>query len=302
MSLMMKKTVSIVVLALLASATLMPAQAGKKKKNRTDKPVIEAVVLNNGSDSLSYAAGMSITNGLVSYLQSQLQVDTAYMADFIEGFRQVTNADDDPRLTAHIAGLQIGSQIKRDMLKRMQEEFDGTTDSIVSNLVFRGFIDALKADTTVMLMPRAEALFTAKQKSNTEAKTAKLSEEGRRFLAENAKKPGVTVTSSGLQYIVLQKGTGAVPKSTDKVSVHYEGRLIDGTVFDASAKHGNQPAVFPVNGVIRGWTEALTLMPVGSKWRLFIPYELAYGERGAGQIPPYATLIFDVELVGIQDK
>ena len=298
---MMKNSIFIVVLALLIGAALQPAQAGKKKKNRTDRPVVEAVVLNNGSDSLSYAAGMSITNGLVPFLQSQLQVDTAYMADFIEGFMQVANAENDPRLTAHLAGLQIGSQLKRDMLRRMQEEFTGTPDSIVSSIVYRGFTDALKADTSVMPLPAAEALFAAKQKWNAEAKTAKLIEEGHSFLAENAKKGEVVVTSSGLQYQVLKMGDGATPKQTDKVSVNYEGRLIDGTVFDASSKHGSDPASFRVDAVIKGWTEALTLMPVGSKWRLFIPYELAYGERGAGQIPPYATLIFDVELVAIQN-
>ena len=297
----MKKSIFIVVLALLIGAALQSAQAGKKKKNRTDRPVVEAVVLNNGSDSLSYAAGMSITNGLVPFLQSQLQVDTAYMADFIEGFMQVANAESDPRLTAHLAGLQIGSQLKRDMLRRMQEEFTGTPDSIVSSIVYRGFTDALKADTSVMPLPAAEALFAAKQKWNAEAKTAKLIEEGHSFLAENAKKGEVVVTSSGLQYQVLKMGDGATPKQTDKVSVNYEGRLIDGTVFDASSKHGSDPASFRVDAVIKGWTEALTLMPVGSKWRLFIPYDLAYGERGAGQIPPYATLIFDVELVAIQN-
>ena len=108
---------------------------------------------------------------------------------------------------------------------------------------------------------------------------------------------------SGLQYKVLTKGEGEVPTANDKVQVNYEGRLIDGTVFDASAKHGDQPAEFTPSQVIRGWTEALTMMPVGSKWQLYIPYELAYGERGAGDdIKPYSTLIFDVELVGIVRK
>ena len=104
---------------------------------------------------------------------------------------------------------------------------------------------------------------------------------------------------SGLQYKVLKQGDGIVPQKTDKVKVHYEGRLIDGTVFDASSKHGTEPATFRPDQVIKGWTEALTMMPVGSKWQLFIPQELGYGERAAGQIPPYSTLIFDVELVGI---
>jgi FKBP-type peptidyl-prolyl cis-trans isomerase FklB len=109
----------------------------------------------------------------------------------------------------------------------------------------------------------------------------------------------VIVLPSGLQYKVLVKGDGEVPLEDQKVQVNYEGRLIDGTVFDASARHGDKPSEFKPNQVIKGWTEALTMMPVGSKWQLFIPYYLAYGNRSAGEIKPYSTLIFDVELVGI---
>lgn len=123
--------------------------------------------------------------------------------------------------------------------------------------------------------------------------------EGLSFLAENAKRAGVTVLPSGLQYEVLATGNGATPKATEKVKCHYHGTLIDGTVFDSSVSRGT-PAVFPVNGVIQGWVEALQLMPVGSKWKLFIPSELAYGERGAGdQIGPNTALVFEVELIEI---
>ena len=124
-------------------------------------------------------------------------------------------------------------------------------------------------------------------------------EEGERYLAENAQKEGVTVLPSGLQYVVLTEGTGAKPKATDRVKCHYEGRLTDGTVFDSSYRRG-EPAVFPLNGVIAGWTEGVQLMGEGAKFRFFIPYQLAYGERGAGQsIPPYAALVFDVELIEV---
>jgi len=122
---------------------------------------------------------------------------------------------------------------------------------------------------------------------------------GEDFLAENAKKDGVVVLPSGLQYIVLTEGTGAQPKATDQVKCHYEGRLIDETVFDSSYQRG-EPAVFPLNGVIAGWTEGVQLMKEGAKYRFFIPYNLAYGERGAGNsIPPYAALVFDVELIKV---
>jgi FKBP-type peptidyl-prolyl cis-trans isomerase FklB len=124
-------------------------------------------------------------------------------------------------------------------------------------------------------------------------------EEGRKFLATNSKKENVVTLESGLQYEVIKAGEGAKPSLNDQVTTHYHGTLIDGTVFDSSVERG-QPASFPVNGVIKGWTEALQLMNVGSKWRLFVPYDLAYGERGAGpQIGPFTTLIFEVELISI---
>ena len=124
--------------------------------------------------------------------------------------------------------------------------------------------------------------------------------DGEKFLAENAKREGVQVTASGLQYEVLEATIGQKPKATDTVKVHYEGTLIDGTVFDSSYKRGESIS-FPLNGVIKGWTEGLQLMSIGSKYKFFIPYQLAYGERGAGQqIPPYAALIFTVELLGIE--
>ena len=124
--------------------------------------------------------------------------------------------------------------------------------------------------------------------------------DGEKFLAENAKREGVKVTESGLQYEILEPSLGQKPKATDTVRVHYEGTLIDGTVFDSSYKRG-ESITFPLNGVIKGWTEGLQLMSIGSKYKFFIPYQLAYGERGAGaSIPPYAALIFTVELLGIE--
>ena len=136
------------------------------------------------------------------------------------------------------------------------------------------------------------------QRQQAEAGKA-VREDGERFLAENAKKEGVTVLPSGLQYTVIKEGNGSKPKATDKVKCHYEGTLPNGTVFDSSYRRG-EPAVFPLNGVIAGWTEGVKLMAEGAKYRFFIPYHLAYGERGAGQaIPPYAALVFDVELIEV---
>ena len=165
--------------------------------------------------------------------------------------------------------------------------------------VAQAVTDVLEGHAT--LLDDAEAQRTVSeflQRQQAEAGKA-VREEGERYLAENAQKEGVTVLPSGLQYVVLTEGTGAKPKATDRVKCHYEGRLTDGTVFDASYRRG-EPAVFPLNGVIAGWTEGVQLMGEGAKFRFFIPYQLAYGERGAGQsIPPYAALVFDVELIEV---
>jgi len=298
------KKVIILALALVASASLYTADAASKKKTKKqDAPVVVPVQLNNSSDTLSYVAGMSVTNGLIPYLVQQQGVDTAYMAEFIKGFKEVVNAGTDPKMKAYVAGLEIATQVRDRMLSGMKREFTDTPDSIVDALVFRGFSDALLNDTTLFKQDAAEELFKTLQQTNKDAKVEKLwganRDAGKKFLAENAKKEGVVTLPSGLQYKVLVKGEGDVPQVSEKVFVNYEGRLVDGTVFDASAKHGDKPSEFRPNQVIKGWTEALTMMPVGSKWQLYIPYELAYGEKEAGNIKPFSALIFDVELVGI---
>lgn len=139
-----------------------------------------------------------------------------------------------------------------------------------------------------------------KQRANAAENGRKAKEAGEKYLAENAKKDGVKVTASGLQYLVIKDGTGKQPKATDSVKCHYEGFLVDGTLFDSSLQRG-EPATFPLGGVIAGWTEGLQLMKEGAKYRFFIPYNLGYGEAGAaGSIPPYSTLIFDVELIEVK--
>ena len=190
------------------------------------------------------------------------------------------------------------------MLPSMKADFTDTPDSINQQLAIEGFMASLQKNTSVMTNKQAEDLFNAKRAANKAVKEEKLyganRKAGEDFLAENAKKEGVVTLPSGLQYKVLTKGTGEKPQATDRVQVHYEGRLVDGTVFDASKKHGDKPLTFAANQVIKGWTEALCLMPVGSKWELYIPYQLAYGERDMGTIKPYSALIFTVELLGIE--
>lgn len=188
-------------------------------------------------------------------------------------------------------GLQVGQQLQESGLEGLQPEallaglqdaLEGNAPSVPVDVVHRALRE---------IHERADAVRVERQKE--------LAVEGQKFLEENAKRDGVTSTESGLQFTVLQEGQGKVPGRQDRVRVHYTGRLTNGVVFDSSVERG-QPAEFPVSGVIPGWIEALTLMPVGSKWQLYIPHNLAYGERGAGaSIPPFSALMFDVELLEI---
>jgi FKBP-type peptidyl-prolyl cis-trans isomerase FklB len=194
-------------------------------------------------------------------------------------------------LVSYGIGRQMGQQLA-------SNPFDGVSPEAVA----QGVVDALNnldmPYSNEQMQAAFEEINTRMQAQEAEKHKA-LAGAGEAFLAENAKKPGITVTASGLQYEVITQGTGAIPTATSKVKTHYHGTLIDGTVFDSSVNRG-QPIDFPVNGVIAGWTEALQLMPVGSKWRLYIPHNLAYGERGAGaSIAPFSALIFDVELIDI---
>ena len=298
------KKIAIVALALVAGAAFCTVDAKKKKKEEVKtEPVVLPVELKSSSDSVSYAAGMAVTNGLMNFLQQQHGLDSASIGLFLQSFEEVIKAGETPEAKARIAGVEIANQVRGRMLTGISGEFKDSPDSIISDLFYRGFVDAMKQDSTHFTQSVAESYFRQKQEADKKAKDEKLygpnRDAGIKFLKENATKDSVFTTASGLQYKVLVKGEGEVPQKTDKVLVNYEGRLVDGTVFDSSSKHGDKPASFRADQVIKGWTEALTMMPVGSKWQLYIPQELAYGERNMGNIKPYSTLIFDVELVGI---
>jgi FKBP-type peptidyl-prolyl cis-trans isomerase FklB len=188
-------------------------------------------------------------------------------------------------------GIAIGENLKRDNL-----------DSVNVDMMAKGISDILKGRTPVMDQEQANVVISS-YIEGMRAQKAELSQaSARKFLEENKKKQGVTETPSGLQYEVITMGTGSKPLATDTVVTHYHGTLTNGDVFDSSVQRG-EPVSFPVNQVISGWTEALQMMPVGSKWKLVIPSNLAYGEQGAGGvIGPNETLIFEVELLGIKGK
>lgn len=188
---------------------------------------------------------------------------------------------------SYALGILMANNLKKDNIELDTDSYMQAFSSVMEGK--DGDMSIQEADQVV------KAYFTKKQ----EEANADVVNEGKAFLAENGKKDGVTTTASGLQYEVIQEGTGAQPAATDQVTVHYTGTLLDGTVFDSSVERG-QPATFGLNQVIAGWTEGLQLMKEGAKYRFTIPYNLAYGERGAGgQIKPFSTLIFDVELIKV---
>ena len=280
-------------MAIAAAASLASCTAQAPKAN-----------LKTDIDSLSYSIGMAQTQGLKGYLTGRLDVDTAYMAEFIKGLNEGANKTSKKDI-AYMAGLQIGQQISNQMMKGINQElFAGdSTKTISKDNFMAGFIAGTLEKGGVMTMEAAQeytrtAMETIKAKA-MEEKYADNKAAGEKFLAENKTKEGVKTTESGLQYKVITEGKGEIPADTCKVKVNYKGTLIDGTEFDSSYKR-NEPATFRANQVIKGWTEALTMMPVGSIWELYIPQELAYGSRESGQIKPFSTLIFEVELVGIE--
>ena len=278
-------------MAIAAAASLASCTAQAPKAN-----------LKTDIDSLSYSIGMAQTQGLKGYLTGRLDVDTTYMAEFIKGLNEGANKTSKKDI-AYMAGLQIGQMVSKQWVN--QQIFGGdSTQTISRENLLAGFIAGTLEKGGVMTMEAAQeytrtAMETIKAKA-LEEKYADYKAENEKFLAENKTKDGVKTTASGLQYKVITEGKGEIPADTCKVKVNYKGTLIDGTEFDSSYKR-NEPSTFRANQVIKGWTEALTMMPVGSKWELYIPQELAYGARETGgPIKPFSTLIFEVELVGIE--
>jgi len=204
---------------------------------------------------------------------------------------------DKPTFDSH--GQKASYGIGRQMAGQLRENpFEGMDYGLVIEGM-RDFAEGKESQISESDIAQSFQIISEQQQALAAEQSEKAAELGKLFLEDNAKRDEVTQTASGLQYEVLKAGEGDKPSDSSKVRVHYHGMLIDSTVFDSSVERG-EPSEFPVNGVIKGWTEALQLMPIGSKWRLFIPQDLAYGERGAGAaIPPYSALIFDVELIAI---
>ena len=264
--------------------------------------------LKSDVDTVSYAIGMAQTQGLKEYLVGRLGVDTAYMDDFIKGLNEGANAGDDKKKAAYYAGIQIGQQISNQMVKGINHELFGedSTKTISLKNFMAGFIAGTVGKGGLMTVDSAaqvaQDMMRAIKAKNLEKEFGGNKAEGEKFLAENGKKEGVKLLPSGVQYKVIKEGTGAMPKDTSLVKVHYEGKTIDGKVFDSSYKR-NEPADFRANQVIKGWTDALVHMPAGSIWEVYSPQELAYGERQQGtDIKPFSVLIFKIELLEVDGK
>ena len=262
--------------------------------------------LKNDVDTLSYAIGLAQTQGLKQYLV-QMDVDTTYMDAFIKGLREGANAGDDKKKAAYYMGIQIGQQISNRMVKGINHELFGedSTKTISMKNFLAGFIQGVKEKKGLITVEQASQVAQTKmmaiKSKHMEEEYGPLKKKGEEWMAANAKKAGVKTLPSGVQYKVIKEGNGAMPKDTSLVTVNYEGRLIDGTVFDSSYKRG-QAVDLRANQVIKGWTEALVHMPAGSVWEVYIPQELAYGEREQGQIKPYSPLVFKIELIKVNGK
>lgn len=288
----MKKVTLILAVAAVTGLTSCTAQSPK-------------ATLKTENDTLSYAIGMARTEGLMDYLVRQMDVDTTYMADFVKGFNEGASKSS-KKDAAYIAGIQIGQMVGTQWVTGLNQQIFGndSTQSINREDMLAGFIAGIMGKNNIMTKEAATQYMdvnmgNAKRKM-LEDKYADNKVAGEKFLAENKDKEGVVTTPSGLQYKVIKEGKGDIPAATDRVKVNYRGRLIDGVEFDSSYSR-NEPSTFRANQVIKGWTEALTMMPTGSKWELYIPYDLAYAERETGgQIQPFSALIFEVELISIE--
>ena len=261
--------------------------------------------LKNDIDTVSYTIGMSQTQGLKEYLVNQLGVDTTYMDAFIKGLNEGAKAGDDKKTAAYYAGIQIGQQISNQMIKGLNRELFGedSTKTVSMKNFLAGFIAGTTGKNQLMTIEQANEIAQAKLQAikarEAEKQYGDNKAAGEKFLAENAKKEGVKVLPSGVQYKVIKEGSGEIPADSSMVVVNYEGKTIDGKVFDSSYDR-KEPVTFPANRVIKGWTEALVHMPVGSIWEVYIPQELAYGERSTGQFEPFSALIFKIELLSIK--
>lgn len=285
---------SMLVVALAATLSFSAFAAKKTKKN--NKKVAQPVMVKPVSPAdFSYAAGVAQSASLAQFLAQRSGVDSAHIKDFVEGLNKEVSADEAAKLRALLASIDIKKQMPQ-IVQSMNQQATGKGDTtyVDATTFLKGLTEGLLKTNTLS----ADSA-TKIEQQQYDYYTQQLKTRNADFLKNYAKQKGVKSTASGLLYKVIKEGDGAMPTDTSEVEVHYEGKLVDGTVFDSSYKRG-ETATFAVNQVIKGWSEAVKLMKVGAEYEVCLPYEIAYGERGTRGIPPYSTLIFKIELKGIK--
>jgi FKBP-type peptidyl-prolyl cis-trans isomerase FklB len=288
---------------LAAFAVLFVGAQAAKKSTKSKKTAKTTKVAPCPLDSFCYAVGKANSNGLKNYLVQRKNMDTAYIADFMRGFEAQEMTPADKKYQAYLTGIEIRQQVNNQIVPAVEKQLTDADSTLTLDkaLFVKGFSEGVVGGEGIS-MEQAEEMAQKQmayyKELATERKYGSNRTEGEEFLKKNGKLKDVKTTKSGLQYKVLTQGEGEIPADTSYVQVNYEGKLLDGTVFDSSYKR-KKPSTFRANQVIKGWTEALTMMPVGSKWEVYIPQELAYGSREAGKIPPYSMLTFTIELVKI---
>ncbi|MGN1256340.1 MAG: FKBP-type peptidyl-prolyl cis-trans isomerase [Bacteroidaceae bacterium] len=287
------KKISILAIAGIAAALVSCGNGTPKADLKTD------------IDTLSYTVGMAQTRGLKDYLVQRMGVDTTYIDEFVKGLNEAVNAGDDKKKTAYYAGLQIGQQVSQQMIKGLNYEVfgDDSTKTVSLNNFIAGFVAATTGKGELMTVDSAaivaETMMVAIKDKQMNERYADNKAACEKFMADIAKKEGIQTLGDGIYYEVITEGKGEIPADTSRVKVDYEGTLINDSVFDSSYKRG-EPTTFMCKQVIPGWTKALTHMPVGSTWKVYIPQEQAYGSQDRGMIKPFSALVFKIELHSIE--
>lgn len=293
----LRTTLLLAVAALCTFTATADTNRKKNKKSQKAALLVPAKKIHAvDGKTFSYAFGVAQGESLKQFLVRQMRVDTAYIEYAVEGMKSGMNEKLSKQIQAYAAGLQIGEMNQRN-LSIMNKQACGKEDSLYVDLkeYERGLSDAIIGDDVKLSKDSAEVI--VKQQFDYQQEVYK--NLNKAWLENNKKQKEVQTMPSGLQYRILTKGSGPVATDSTQVEVHYEGRLIDGTVFDSSYQRGRS-ATFSPKQVIKGWTEALTMMPEGSKWELYIPASLGYGESGNQKIPGHSTLIFQVEILKVK--
>ncbi len=286
----MKKITIMAAMAIAAAVVTSCGQSPAKANLKTD------------IDSASYASGVQQAERFnQANVLEQMEVDSAYLNDFVKGLNDAVSASDSKKKLAYFMGANVGVQIVKGILPQMNASYfaDDSTKTMSTADFVAAFIETIKGGKLAIPSEQADSVLAAFSSNLTKKQYAENKKAGEEFIAETAKKDSIQKTESGLLYKVLTEGKGALLEDGQKVKITYEGRLIDGTVFDSTEKHGGEPITFAPTEVIPGFGEALKMMPVGSEWEIYIPQDLAYGERGSMGIKPYSALIFKIKMLDI---